>query len=734
MILNNTPVHEAVLSNVGEIGEFRIRNSAKAFSILSSGLYANKIRAIVRELSCNAVDSHVAADNSEIPFDVHLPTALEPWFAVRDYGVGLSHDQVTRIYTTYFESTKTGSNDFIGALGLGSKSPFSYTDNFTVAAVQNKVRGVYSAFINGDGVPSIALMSTETTDEPNGVEIKFSVNDKYDYSKFREEAQEVYRHFSLRPATNIELHITENEYATRDIIPGVHECVDRYRHRSVAVMGNIAYPIEVPNSTTALGELAGLLQCGLEIHFDIGELDFQASREGLSYVPQTIESIKRKLTVLNDALTEKLAEEVDKIENMWLRARELEKFNNRSLWRAAVVKYIDKTKFPLFTTRAGYPTYLEFQLVATDMLNDYNIVIKGLQINPGAKATASNLPNAVAIRLPEPDADGAPKWGLGIKITPRAEYIFAVNDTKKGALERCKYHFKQNLGKRDRAVVYLIEAGDNTKPMKTKEFFDLIQNPPTIVQVSTLDQKDRRAISRDVTILRLQRRDGGYRRNSEDLVWRDAGSSDKFDVNTTFYYLPINGFVMTSKYKWSESASHLGNILQSSGIASLNKISVYGVRKADIEAIKTRKNWVNLEDHLVDFMAKNRTDIIDSLLAKSLDNNQFIKYNSSTTSIIRNIVDKTAPYATVVNRVHSLKRNMAVDQYAVKELITAYCPDMKAEFDKSKEELRKACHECYDHYPLLEMLENSVDRTTFSSVKFADYINMIDSQKKNEQV
>ena len=42
MILNNAPQAEAVLSNVGEIGEFRIRNSAKAFNILSSGLYANK--------------------------------------------------------------------------------------------------------------------------------------------------------------------------------------------------------------------------------------------------------------------------------------------------------------------------------------------------------------------------------------------------------------------------------------------------------------------------------------------------------------------------------------------------------------------------------------------------------------------------------------------------------------------------------------------------------------------
>ena len=158
MILAKTHQEEAILSNVGNVGEFKIRNSAKAFSILSSGLYANKIRAIVRELSCNAVDSHIAAGRAGTPFDVHLPNDMEQWFAIRDYGTGLDADQVANIYTTYFESTKTGSNDFIGALGLGSKSPFSYTDNFSITAIKNGRKGIYTAFINENGIPSIAQM------------------------------------------------------------------------------------------------------------------------------------------------------------------------------------------------------------------------------------------------------------------------------------------------------------------------------------------------------------------------------------------------------------------------------------------------------------------------------------------------------------------------------------------------------------------------------------------------
>ena len=105
MIINHAPQNEAIISNVSEVGEFRIRNSAKAFNILSSGLYANKVRAIIRELSCNAVDSHVAAGKHNTTFDVHLPNSIEPYFSIRDYGTGLSHDQVTNIYNTYFEST-----------------------------------------------------------------------------------------------------------------------------------------------------------------------------------------------------------------------------------------------------------------------------------------------------------------------------------------------------------------------------------------------------------------------------------------------------------------------------------------------------------------------------------------------------------------------------------------------------------------------------------------------------
>lgn len=85
---------------------FSIKATGKAFKVLSSSLYKDKIRAVIRELSCNAYDAHIAAGKKDIPFLIHLPNPIEQFFLIRDYGTGLSQEDVENIYTTYFESTR----------------------------------------------------------------------------------------------------------------------------------------------------------------------------------------------------------------------------------------------------------------------------------------------------------------------------------------------------------------------------------------------------------------------------------------------------------------------------------------------------------------------------------------------------------------------------------------------------------------------------------------------------
>ncbi len=715
MIINTAPQNEAILSNVGEIGEFRIRNSAKAFNILSSGLYANKIRAIIRELSCNAVDSHVAAGRQETPFDVHLPNQLEPWFAIRDYGTGLSHEQVTNIYTTYFESTKTNSNDFIGALGLGSKSPFSYTDNFTVTAIKDGTKGIYSAFINEAGVPSIAKMGEEQTTEPAGVEIKFSVNDRYDFSKFQDEARAVYTYFKLRPVVSgvSNFQFRDVEYDTKDIIPGVHSYQDS--RRSVAVMGNIAYPIEVPNADQTLGELRQLLNCGLELHFAIGELDFQASREGLSYIPQTVESIKRKLEALNNQLAVHIAVEADAIPNLWDRAIHLYKKYRMSLWTAAVKKYVADTKLPTFDDNR-YGGTMTFKLRVEDLAKKYNISIRGFNYAKHTKAYPNRKTETEYVKKADGGTEYVPYWSITVETNVK----FVINDTNVGALERAKFHYRTTKPDNN-ATVFVLDKIDKTKPMNTKAFFKTICNPPTdrIMQASALEKKERAdsGLGKNVTILKLEERgSGGYYRERE-MVWRDAGKADQFDDQTTYYYLPLSGFEVQSAHGMN-NVKEFYNDLKDCGLDGL-KTTIYGVRKGDIEFIRSQKNWVNIEEHIVSVLSKPIDNkLIMSLVLQTIDNYNNISYNYSIVSRI----NPKSPYSVFTSKLKGFEK-IRYNEQSLKRLCQQYANGVSFNPEAQVQTYVEECKQVQARYTLLAYLRS------VPGEELADYINMIDTQK-----
>ncbi len=715
MKLTTAPQNEAIMSNVGEIGEFRIRNSAKAFNILSSGLYANKIRAIIRELSCNAVDSHVAAGKQNTPFDVHLPNQLEPWFAIRDYGTGLTHEQVTNIYTTYFESTKTDSNDYIGALGLGSKSPFSYTDNFTVTAIKNGVKGIYTAFINDQGVPSIALMTSEQSDEPSGVEVKFAVNDRWDFDKFKQEAREVYTYFALRPVVSgvTNFAFRDVEYLDKDIIPGVHSYQDG--RRSVAIMGNIAYPIEVPQADTSLGDLRSLLSCGLEMHFAIGELDFQASREGLSYIPQTIESIKTKLAALNTALATVLAKEANAIPNLWERAIFLSKKSHHNLWTGAVKKYATDTKLPTYDVNR-YGGTMEFKIKIDDLASKYNITVRGFDYSKHQKGFPNLKQGSDHNRKADGSYDVVHYWSFVVGSTLR----FVVNDTNVGAVERAKFHYRTTKPSESARVLVLDKVNKN-KEMNLKAFFKAISSPPEsfVAVASDLEKKERQAgIAKNVTILSLQERgSGGYYRERE-MVWRDAGKADSFDDATTYYYLPLSGFEVQSKFGMS-NVKEFYNDLKECGIDGL-KTTIYGVRKGDIEFIKTQKNWVNIEQHIAKELSKPIDNkLIMSLVLQAIDNYNNVSYNYATVSRITN---QTSPYSVFVCKLKGFEKIRYTEQ-SLKRLCNRYAAGATFSPEAQVQKYVEECRQVLARYPLLQYLR-SVPHD-----ELANYINVIDTQK-----
>jgi hypothetical protein len=297
----------AVTTNAAQQGVFTIKANGKAFKILIDKLYANKIQSITREIWSNALDAHVMAGCANRPFDVSFPHVFDPTFRVRDYGISLTHEQVMTLYTTVFESTKEDTNTQVGKFGLGSKSPFAYTDTFTVSAVLNGEKRHYAAMIGSDGVPTINFMGSAPTDEENGVEVAFPV-DKGDVAAFADAAKRVSLGFAVKP--NVTNYKFEGWPTVNPIMEGkgwviLSEGMPGYRSTAYARMGCVLYPISV-DALTGLTHLEStLLRSPAVIEFEMGELEMTASREELSYGRDepTAASIMRRVAQVLDDIT-----------------------------------------------------------------------------------------------------------------------------------------------------------------------------------------------------------------------------------------------------------------------------------------------------------------------------------------------------------------------------------------------------------------------------------------------
>lgn len=289
-------------SGTMEVAKATIKATPKIFSFFADQTYANKPVAILRELVANAVDAHTAVGTPERPVEIQLPTDLDPIFRVRDYGVGMSHEFVMGPFMAYTDgSTKDQSNDQIGGFGIGSKSPFAYVDQFTLRIVYNGVLSVYTMFKDEDGIPSIGLQGSKTTDEHNGVEVSFPVEGK-DIGAFQEAAQTALQYRRPLPIVkNGTLTPPEYSHVGKDwaLRPAAG---DLY-----IIMGGIRYPVAEGSlswSTRGNNKIAPLLKYGIDLTMPIGSVGVALSRESLSYDDRTDPAIVAALEgILADVIS-----------------------------------------------------------------------------------------------------------------------------------------------------------------------------------------------------------------------------------------------------------------------------------------------------------------------------------------------------------------------------------------------------------------------------------------------
>lgn len=170
--------------------EFKITDIIELYTLLSSNIYSNKKLAVVREILNNAWDAHIASGKTHIPVDI---TINEEELIIRDYGNGINPDDMQDIYCTYGNSTKTADASQTGGFGLGSKSPWAYSEYFTISNNYNGIKTVYSA-IKGNAISKekpklVTVVSVPTTE--SGLEVKVPIANTPDMRTFIKYATEL---------------------------------------------------------------------------------------------------------------------------------------------------------------------------------------------------------------------------------------------------------------------------------------------------------------------------------------------------------------------------------------------------------------------------------------------------------------------------------------------------------------------------------------------------------------
>lgn len=364
MKLESAP-QDVMLPESFEQRDVAIGDVAFILDMFADKVYSNKERAVIRELACNAHDSHVMAGTTDVPFKVHLPTELEPWFSLRDYGTGLPDDDIANIYGAIGVSTKRDSNEVIGCFGIGSLSPYSMCDSFTVKSYFYGIVRTYQCMRDEKRQPKVIPLGSAPTDEPNGLEVKLTVNGKV--NEFEEEAGHVFMFWEG----------TLPEINNQHVIRKCQEMRDKYVFKGddfgltpswgsmYALMGNIAY--KIPNQLDEF-YVDGYLK------FDLGELEFDTARENLSMTDKTKAALKAKFTSVKDSLTKIAVDQIEAEDTPFKKAALAETLGKGQLGKFVGIRNLDCYALP---EPAESVTYWQSKYHGSEKYNTKNISATG---------------------------------------------------------------------------------------------------------------------------------------------------------------------------------------------------------------------------------------------------------------------------------------------------------------------------------------------------------------------
>ena len=770
MKLQTRKTNTAVGGNTEAPRTFRINANEAAFGILSSGLYNDKIRAIVRELACNAWDAHVMAGKKDLPFEIHLPTDFEPFFRITDSGTGLSHDNVMDLYCTYFASNKNQTNDVVGALGLGSKSPFCYTQaqdepqGFTVVSRFEGMKRIYSAYVES-GAPTIVCLSEEKVDEQNGLEVQFAVNAD-DVWEFENKSKKALEFFSPAPNINIEGFEAEHqEYSIKtdtwalrkgDTFPGLR-----------AIQGMVQYNVGSIDVSRMNPEQQAVAALPLDLFFPIGELSVAASRETLSNDQRTVGNILNMLSKVYEGLVEETRKALNTCTHAWQARLRLMTMLESEIGTMIQGAY-DAGKF--------HGKYDNFTLTKhTPRLNElsYKVmqVAKFTRLGGKKRAEKKTLfhkhdDTSRQLAFAEIKGDGKLEQNFFREIEVNEEVIFILNDLGIAGTDRYIHAYVQGLNEKGAqfcrlAYVFSVMSGKPQMKRMKKEFkkaLDLIGDPPYIT-VSYIKENFQHLVDamkvastpkpRLFGILEMTRSGDSYRR-MENSGWATHTWSKVLEVDIPAgpkFYIPVDSHRrgMDETYDFYDAekcVSFIKNAKASKLFPLLNPgTRIFGLTEKAIIRLGDMSEWTNVLDYIAD---NAQTCITD---AKVLELSIHLEpFQCQHEGILRAVLDREtefagSPLVEFARSYFAVKGKRKEEQadaiaYIISKL-TQIKKYKRGEVVNFKALWRRTV---IGHYPLLGLsfssyspYDEGVNGISYEK-SMIQYIKLMDAQKKEEAV
>lgn len=696
MKTNSTPIE--VISNVGERGNFTIKANGKAFKVLINGLYADKIQSITREIWSNALDAHAMAGCADRPFEVSFPSTFDPSFRVRDYGVSLSHDQVMHMYTTLFESTKEDTNEQVGKLGLGSKSPFAYTDSFSVTVVLDGVKRFYAAMIGPDDVPAINFMGVEDADEANGVEVSFPV-DKADVHTFALAARRVSHGFDVKP-------LVTNDQGFKGW-PEIHplregdgwkiltSALEGHRSSAYAKMGCVLYPINANAMGDISDDVRAVLNHPCVIDFAIGDLEITASREELSYGRNdpTRDSILRRVQSILDVLKE---EAVAKFANC------------TSLWEAACLYHAE-------VKNGALPKFYK------DMYKRF-ATFKGESVDRTFKVLPVRGMDAMYLDAAKMQAKTTTfRETKEIDLAPYKDTTFIFEDcTVPRAIKRVSARmskWKQSSRVRNAVWIKFYTRESMNAIYRIMDLFD----GAAFINIA------------DIEPPHVVREGGGERRPVMARVYASGDFNRVVDLDDEDFeeggiFVPLERMIPVVPHGARVPATIISNLISVGAIPA--DLPVYGAPKSLMKKFEGEQ-WINLYDFAMQWLEENGNDVPAMRMREealdSIRRDYFLQFLHDYVAVER--VHPDSPAAAAQELLRMVREEKATNSNAIRTLATSIGRDIDAEAaeDIYMDLYRETSAAAVAAYPLLHHVHNRASVADNMVDLVTEYVIMADN-------